>query len=238
MALVTRSRPRTLVSIICTQSSSLPSASGCSPAASPALLIKISTCGYRVSIVRTNVWMLLRSRTSRGKRRPPELLRSAAGAVLPTRPEHQGEAFAGEAARGCLADSRARSRHNGDSFRGGHHLMVGGTAGLTVCPFLVTLRIISEGVFGQEARGRNGWAPACRHARRCIVAVCRLRSTWWCRAGGRSMGIEPGGRGAAVPRTNPASVGLGLAPAPPPPPATPHPDSPPATHTPAPPPTH
>lgn len=39
------------------------------------------------------------------------------------------------------------------------------------------------------------------------------------------MGIEPGGRGAAVPRTNPASVGLGLAPAHPAPHATPDADS-------------
>src|ERR1700730_16497862 len=90
--------------------------------------------------------------------------------------------------------------------------MVGGTASLTVCPFLVTLRIISEGISGQEARGRNGWAPAYGHARRCIAAVCRLRSTWWRRAGGRGVGIEPGDRGAAVPRTDPAAVGHRLAP--------------------------
>src|SRR3984893_7778592 len=89
--------------------------------------------------------------------------------------------------------------------------MVGGTASLTVCPFLVTLRIISEGISGQEARGRNGWTPACRHARGCTAAVCRLRSAWWRCAGGRGVGIEPGGRGAAVPRTDPASVGYGLA---------------------------
>jgi hypothetical protein len=102
--------------------------------------------------------------------------------------------------------------------------MVGGTAGLTVCPFLVTLRIISEGISRQEARGRNGWAPACRHARRCIAAVCRLRSTWWRRARGRGVGIEPGGRGAAVPRTDPASVGHRLAPANPAPHAAAHAD--------------
>jgi hypothetical protein len=102
--------------------------------------------------------------------------------------------------------------------------MVGGTAGLTVCPFLVTLRIISEGISGQEARGRNGWAPACGHARRRIAAVCRLRSTWWRRARGRGVGIEPGGRGPAVPRTDPASVGHRLAPANPAPHATAHAD--------------
>src|SRR3984893_3905750 len=89
--------------------------------------------------------------------------------------------------------------------------MVGGTASLTVCPFLVTLRIISEGISGQEARGRNGWTPACRHARGCTAAVCRLRSAWWRCAGGGRGGIGPGGRGAAVPRTDPASVGYGLA---------------------------
>jgi hypothetical protein len=102
--------------------------------------------------------------------------------------------------------------------------MVGGTASLTVCPFLVTLRIISEGISGQEARGRNGWARACRHARRCIAAVRGLRSTRWRRARGRGVGIEPGGRGAAVPRTDPASVGHRLAPANPAPHAAAHAD--------------
>src|ERR1700730_17797968 len=103
--------------------------------------------------------------------------------------------------------------------------MVGGTASLTVCPFLVTLRIISEGISGQEATGRNGWAPACGHARRCIAAVCRLRSTWWPRAGGRGVGIEPGSRGAARPRPHPASVGHRLAPATPAAHADPDPDT-------------
>jgi len=77
-----------------------------------------------------------------GNGQGPELLRDSSQAILPTGAEHQGEAFAGEGARRCLADSRARTRYHGNSFCVGHDLMVGGTAKLTVCSFLVTIRIL------------------------------------------------------------------------------------------------